>query len=236
MGKCLFMRKGETHTAPAKSFANCTWAEVIAACQANTVPDSWLVGEQKIMTINDIEYVVDIIGKNHDSYADGSGKAPLTFQLHDTYKYNKTMHGTGDISVSSNVQGWKLCDMRVTNIPTILNLIQSDIKSSIKEVSKITSAGNNSSGLVTTSDKLFLLSEIEIFGGMKYSYEGEGEQYEYYKAGNTAVKLHGTSAGYWWTRSPMKDSAQGYCAVTSKGAYGGGYSTASQGISFAFCF
>ena len=32
----------------------------------------------------------------------------------------------------------------------------------------------------------FLLSEIEIFGSVSYSKSGEGTQYDYYKAGNTA--------------------------------------------------
>ena len=63
-------------------FANNTWKQIIEACHNNAVPDTWNVADQKPMTINGVDYQIDIIGKNHDTYASG-GKAPLTFQLHD---------------------------------------------------------------------------------------------------------------------------------------------------------
>lgn len=86
MGHVLFLRKGSVHTAPVTykaNFADNTWAQIIDACHKNQVPETWVVGNQKAMTINGADYVIDIIGKGHDDYADGSGKAPLTFQLHD---------------------------------------------------------------------------------------------------------------------------------------------------------
>ena len=72
-------------------FANNTWEQIIAACHNNEVPDTWKVADQKPMTIDGSDYLIDIIGKNHDDYADGSGKAPMTFQLHDCYKLKKAM-------------------------------------------------------------------------------------------------------------------------------------------------
>ena len=57
------------------------------------------------MFINGTEYQIDIIGKGHDDYADGSGKAPLTFQLHDCYGELKNMN-----SSNTNVGGWTNCE------------------------------------------------------------------------------------------------------------------------------
>ena len=65
-------------------FANNDWATIIAACQRKQVPETWAVGDQKEMTIGQ-PYMIDIIGKDHDTYADGSGTAPLTLQMHDCY-------------------------------------------------------------------------------------------------------------------------------------------------------
>lgn len=96
MGHCLFLRKGEVHTAPVTykaNFADNTWEQIIDACHKNKVPATWVVGSQKAMTINGTAYAIDIIGKGHDDYADGSGKAPLTFQLHDCYADRKMMNG-----------------------------------------------------------------------------------------------------------------------------------------------
>ena len=69
----------------AAAFADNSWAAIIAACQAREVPDTWAVGDSKPMTIGGADYQIDIIGENHDSYTDGSGTAPLTFQMHDCY-------------------------------------------------------------------------------------------------------------------------------------------------------
>lgn len=60
-------------------FGNNSWAAIIKACQEKQVPNTWNVGDSCNMTINNKTYAIDIIGKNHDDYADGSGKAPLPF-------------------------------------------------------------------------------------------------------------------------------------------------------------
>lgn len=44
-------------------FSNSSWAEIIAACHAGFVPDTWVVGDSKPMAINGTNYQIDIIGK-----------------------------------------------------------------------------------------------------------------------------------------------------------------------------
>lgn len=154
-------------------FANNTWAKIIKACQNKEVPETWTVGSQKAMTINGTDFVIDIIGKEHDDYADGSGKAPLTFQLHDCYGETKNMN-----SSNTNSGGWTSCAMRSTHLPAILARMPTEVQNGIREVNKLTSAGSQSATINTTADKLFLLSEIEIFGSVRYSKSGEGTQYD----------------------------------------------------------
>ena len=213
-------------------FANNTWENIIIACQKNEVPDTWAVGDNKNMTINGAEYQIDIIGKNHDTYADGSGVAPLTFQMHDCYTTGYKMNGS-----ASNSGGWSSSYMRVTCLPTIFfPWLPAEVQSAIKEVNKRTSAGDKSTNIVTTADKLFLLSEIEIQGSCSYSAAGEGTQYEYYKAGNSKVKYTGGTSTAWWTRSPTTASVYSFCSVKADG--GMDYVTANTitAVSFAFCF
>lgn len=213
------------------NFADNTWAQIIDACHKNKVPETWVVGNQKAMTINGADYVIDIIGKNHDDYADGSGKAPLTFQLHDCYADRNMMNGG-----STNRGGWTSCDMRQTNLPAILALMPTEVQNGIQEVNKLTSEGYRSTTISTTADKLFLLSEIEIFGNITYSVSGEGTQYDYYKVGNSKVKNYNGSANYWWQRSPYIGNYTSFCAVGNSGL--ADYISANDVycISFAFCF
>ena len=233
---------GTNYTAPANktcavtvsflkdNFADNDWASIIAACHSGSVPSTWVVGNSKTMTINGASYQVDIIGKNHDTYASG-GKAPLTFQLHDCYGETKNMN-----SSDTNSGGWTSCAMRSTHLPAILALMPTEVQNGIREVSKKASVGGASSTIETVSDKLFLLSEVEIFGATSYSAAGEGTQYDYYKAGNSKVKKQNGSAAGWWERSPFASSSAIFCLVDSGGNAGNGYASSAIGVAFGFCF
>lgn len=234
MGHCLMMRKGEVHTAPVTykaNFADNTWAKIIDACHKNQVPDTWVVGNSKTMLINGTEYQIDIIGKNHDDYTDGSGKAPLTFQLHDCYADVNRMN-----SSNTNSGGWTSCAMRSTHLPAILALMPTEVQNGIREVNKLTSAGSQSSTINTTADKLFLLSEIEIFGSVSYSKSGEGTQYDYYKAGNSKVKKFNGRTVSWWVRSPNGTDSIRFCFTDNIGDAYEAIASTAFGVAFAFCF
>ena len=211
-------------------FANNTWEQIIKACHNNAVPDTWNVADQKPMTINGVDYQIDIIGKNHDTYAAG-GKAPLTFQLHDCYADKKAMN-----SSKTNSGGWKNSAMRTTHLPAILALMPTEVQNGIREVSKKASVGGASSTIETVSDKLFLLSEVEIFGSTSYSAAGEGTQYDYYKAGNSKVKNRNGSAALWWERSPDASESAFFCMVVSSGSAGSDDASYAIGVAFGFCF
>lgn len=210
-------------------FGNNSWAAIIKACQEKQVPDTWKVGDSCNMTIDNKTYAIDIIGKNHDDYADGSGKAPLTFQMHDCYADTKAMS-----SSNTNSGGWTSCAMRSTHLPAILARMPTEVQNGIREVNKQTSAGDTSYTIRTTSDKLFLASEIEIFGTNTYAARGEGTQYAYYKAGNSKIKHKDGVAAWWWTRSPVVTSARDFVFAGSRGTVD--YSTANVAGAVAFCF
>ena len=233
---------GTNYTAPANktcavtvsflkdNFADNDWSAIIAACHSGSVPSTWVVGNSKTMTINGASYQVDIIGKNHDTYTAG-GKAPLTFQLHDCYGETKNMN-----SSDTNSVGWKNSAMRTTHLPAILALMPTEVQNGIREVSKKASVGGASSTIETVSDKLFLLSEVEIFGSTTYSAAGEGTQYDYYKAGNSKVKKRNGAAAYWWERSPTAGSSTRFCLVHSHGDAYFDYASDAYGVAFGFCF
>ena len=211
-------------------FANNTWEQIIEACHNNAVPDTWKVADHKPMTIGGVDYQIDIIGKNHDTYAFG-GKAPLTFQLHDCHTKIYKMNSSG-----TNNGGWTSCTMRRTSLPSILALMPTEVQNGIREVNKLTSEGSQGDTINTTADKLFLLSEIEIFGSVTYSYDGEGTQYDYYKAGNSKVKNKNGRAIIWGERSPNGRNSEDFCCVSSKGNALYYFSNAPHGVAFGFCF
>ena len=216
-----------------KNFADATWEQIIDACHQNAVPDTWVADGTcyKDMEINGTNYRIDIIGKNHDDYADGSGKAPLTFQMHDCYATTYPMNAT-----NSNVGGWQSCQMRTQTMPALKALLPAEVQAGIRAVNKLTSGGGQSMSILTTSDELFILSESEIFDDNSFGVTGEGKQYDYYKAGNSKVKNLYGSAATWWERSPVSSISNFFCFVDRYGSASAYNASDSYGVAFGFCF
>lgn len=208
-------------------FGNNSWAAIIKACQEKQVPDTWNVGDSCNMTINNKTYAIDIIGKNHDDYADGSGKAPLTFQMHTTYATQYKMN-----DAERNDCGWKNCLVRISNaFPKLKQVMPAEVVAALKGVTKKTTAGNASSAIDTTTDTLFLLSEIEVQGTRTHSYAGEGTQYAYYQTAANRKKNRP-----WYLRSPRINSTSCFCRTGWDGEAGWSVASNVDGIAAAWCF
>ena len=112
----------------------------------------------------------------------------------------------------------------------ILRLLPEVIRNNIKPVLKKTSAGGGSRDIITTTDKCFLFSEVEIRGEVQYSRPGEGEQYEYF------VSDEGRNFDdYKWLRSPYYNYSNFFCYVNSSGISGNDFAGYSTGVAFGFC-
>lgn len=205
-----------------------TWENINMVSKLGMAKQFWSVGDTKTISVNGTNYEFQIIGFNHDDKTAG-GKAGITFQMVDCLSTTYNMN-----SSNTNNGGWKNSAMR-SRMSTFLSQLPSDLQSVIKAVNKLVSVGNNTSTIETVSDKLFLLSEVEIFGSTTYSFAGEGSQYEWYKAGNTKVKKVNGSAYYWWERSPRSGNTGTFCSVGSNGGAGNLTASDSNGVSFGFC-
>lgn len=214
----------------AENFADNDWATIAAVCSKGLVPATWKIGDQKAMTINGTSYPIDIIGIQHDELADGSGKAPFTFQMHDCYGTNYRLNGAAD-----NTAGYDGTEMHTTTLPSFKALLPSEVQAAIKPVSKFTSIGNTSATIEAIACDLFLLSEVEVFGSVSNSKAGEGVQYAYYSKGNSKIKYKAGTATAWWGRSPYKSSTSHFCYVYNDGTTNYGGPATARGLSFAFC-
>lgn len=205
-----------------------SWDVIDSISKSGNAASVLSVGDKKTVVIDGTNYQVQIIGFNHDTKTSG-GKAGITFQLVDclnsTYRMN---------SSNTNDGGWKNSEMR-SRMSTFLSQLPSDLQSVIKAVNKLAAGGNKPFTIETVSDKLFLLSEVEIFGSTPHSHSGEGSQYDYYKAGNSKVKKVNGSASTWWERSPYRGPLGDFCCVNSDGNDGYYDPTANYGVSFGFC-
>ena len=197
------------------------------------------IGDQVTIPLNGTNYAFDVIGFNHDNLTEpvpyggetATGKAGITFQMHDcfatTYKMNSSNNNSG---------GWKSSAMRTSTMITMKSYMPNDWQSIIKLVNKITGNGGGSKrGTETVSDSCFLLAEVEIFGSISNSVSGEGTQYAYYKAGNSAIKNISGTAHLWWERSPKSNNSEQFCRVMTNGKADCHNANSDSGVAFSFC-
>lgn len=235
---------GTNYTAPANktinvtvqmlspTLANNTWAQIAAASEAGVAASTWSVGDTKNITVGGETLTVEIVGFNHDDLASG-GKAGITFGLKNLMANTRQMN-----SSNTNAGGFTGSDMYDWLQGTLLNSLPSDLRAVLKSVNKKTSAGSQSSTINTNAMKIFLFSEIEIFGSVTYSKSGEGSQYSRFATASSRIKYlsNGSgSANLWWERSPYGNYSNAFCCVGSNGGADSSNANFSRGVCFGFC-
>ena len=236
---------GTNHNAPAdktcavtvqmysSTLAANSWAQIAEASEAGIASTLWSVGDEKDITVDSETLTLVIMGFNHDDKADGSGKAGITFGLKNLMASTRQMN-----SSNTNSGGFTGSAMYTWLQNTLLTSLPSDLQTVLKSVNKKTSAGSQSTTINTNAMKLFLFSEIEIFGSTTYSASGEGSQYSYFATAANRVKYLSNGAGsayYWWERSPNASNSTSFCYVSSSGTAINGGASYSRGVCFGFC-
>ena len=214
------------------SLAACTWEQINRIGAAGKAADYFCVGDTKTVTLTTGEAItLRIIDFAHDDLAvTGGGKAPITFDVANCLATTQKMNPT-----DTNVGGYSGCALYATLTSTIFNTLPVDLQNVIKQVYKKTSAGNQSDSIVTTAEKIFLLSEVEVHGAITCAKTGEGTQYALFTSGGSKVKMVGASAAVWWMRSPLGNQASYFCTVEISGSAYRELSSQLRGVAFGIC-
>jgi hypothetical protein len=200
----------------------------------------WNLGDTKAFVAGGVSYTLRILDFNHDNKSDGSGTAGISLELAPVCWGANTDARIGMEATNINTNGWQGSRMRTQTLPSYLALLPMDLQAAIKPVNKPTSSGGSSGQtLQTTSDKLWLLSQVEVDGTNSYSLVGEGTQYAYWAANNTnAARIKQQPAGtnyYWWTRSPGASGATTFVYFINNGSVSTSNATTAYAVSFGLC-
>ena len=228
------------------TFADGTDAEIIRMIEGHyndeiNIADYWSIGDMRTIHIDatdatgiaglddsydaqDQKFV--IIGIDHDDLEteiNGHTKAAITIQpLEPLYDKNR-IYGHMN-TANTNSGGWEECPRRTWCNNVFYNALPLSYQNIIKPIIKLNYKVYNSDTLSTTIDKVFLLSETEVFGKNKFSVgDTEGIQYEYYKTSSNSKKYvrNGTYPVCWAERTPMNNSNTSFCAVWTDGTASG---------------
>lgn len=221
------------------TFATAAWGDISRIAAAGGAQKYFSVGDEKTIELTTGEEVTFVIlGFNHDDLASG-GKAGMTIGMKNLLATRYAMNYS-----NNNTGGWDQSKMRTETMQTLLAQLPSDLRNSIKQVNKKATAGTLSTTITTSSDKLFLFSEVEINGTTTAGYADEGEQYEYWKTikdGTVAADRKkyssngGGSARGWWLRSPNVSAGHTFRCIISTGGVSDGTAILTYGVSFGFC-
>lgn len=227
-------------TSAAVNFATDSWETISAACKDGSYKTVYKVGDTKDIELSNGETItVAIMGFDHDDLSDGSGKAPITLGMTELLATNSKMNST-----RINAGGWNDCLMRTSTMATLLSRLPSDLQSVIKTVNKKATAGSQSTTIITSSDNLWLFSEVEIDGTTTAGYIDEGEQYEYWKtvkdgtAQADRIKYLSNGSGPanpWWLRSPYVGNSTNFQSIGSSGGFLSNTANILRGVCFGFC-
>ena len=204
-----------------------SWAEIFAAEDNGTYATKYQVGDKKQIVVNGTTAYAVIAAMDADTLADNSGNAKITWVL-DRIITTHAMNST-----ATNADGWPTTEMRTWLSGTILPTIDETIRNNIKEVSK-TSYDYTTKADVTSTDKLWLPSMREVFGGT--SYEQSGPIYSgLFKDANSRIRRQSGAANYWWLRSAISNSGTYFWCVNNNGASGNSSANYQYGVAFGFC-
>lgn len=240
-----------TISLPDTSLANNTPDIIAAAAKSGQAANYWSVGDKVGIAVNGsfggLSYnntvYAFILGFNHNSSVEGGnsihfqfGKTAAGVDIAFVNSYGSTSTGFCMNTSNTNSGGWNNSYMRKTICPAFLAALPKawqNIIAACTKYSDNTGGGSNTASYVTaTSDKIWLLSEMEVQGTRSYANSAEAnyqKQYDYYRNGNSKVKYQHTattSACYWWLRSVNAGGTNYFCSVgtdgsaDSNGAYG----------------
>ena len=233
------------------SFAADSWKTIIKAVGNNNI-SKYNVGDTETIDMGTYgTHTLRIANKSKPSSCSKSGYSQtacgFVLEFADIITtYNMNPAGTYknvEYEYGWNKDGWPASAMRTFVNNDIYNSLPSDLRSGIVETTVVSGYGSSDSANFTSTDKLYLLSPMEVWGDWTGMYGSEVDraknqtrQLDYYSNlgvtynnYNSAIKKHGTTQYFWWHRSAKYDNNIGFY-----GMRGNGYAYRDGGVSPAF--
>lgn len=254
-------------TVESLTFNNSSWDTIKSVVNAGTAASYWKVGDRKEVVLNgtvgnkvfsNTTTYCYILGFDHNASIEsngahalhiGFGASALSGGAYIAYCDSQHEYGvssTGYFSMNSsgtNSGGWNSCQMKSTICPAFKNALPSDLRNNIRAVTKWQNNGNSDSGQ-SSSNEIWLLSEMEIFGYASWSnYITNQLQYDFYKGvtgWNAAPKIKykdtsTSTAVNWWERSARSNLSNEFCIVDTNGNPNGISAFFSYGFAPCLC-
>lgn len=193
------------------NFATASWKDISTICENGEASLHFAVGDTRIELVDGQDCTLEIIGINHDTKSDGTGKAGITIWCK-KHTYTCTKNVAGYYPWTSNLHPKE---------EALFDLFSPELQAAIKSVNKdYCSASGPWAEKQTGSARLWSLSAYEINCTACHIYEGS--VYEKFKGSSkttisTSTTYDDIKTGYgYWLRSP---NTNGYPLYVSGSGY-----------------
>ena len=151
-------------------------------------------------------------------------------------------------STSTNVGGWPASSMYTFVNTDIYNAIPEELRNGIIDTTVVSGHGSEDTENFTSTDKLYLLSPVEVWSDWKTSSVASYDtvknltrQLDYYISSGTStsgcdgtIKKNGSSADWWWLRTAISSNSNSFLYVYYSGSWNGYSAYISGGVAPAF--
>ena len=136
---------------------------------------------------------------------------------------------------NTNAGGWNSSDIRTYLNGAFLSMLPADLQAVISTKPVKATIGSQSNTLQTAEDKVWLLTEKEVFGSITYSGSAENSvnrQYPVFTDAASRVRTRGANGAAVdvWLASPYISNSASFCGVNTSGATNYSYASISNGV------
>lgn len=243
-------RSGTSTTSSVPNIITATPAEIHGIAQSGLAQNYYSIGDVVAIPLSgtvrslklDETYYAFIIGFDHNAEIEGYNTIHLQFGKTANFtdiafvdsKYGPSTTSSSGFVANASLStsgGWKSSYIRTT-CEKFLATISTDWQNIIINCPKYSHNGDSSYSdskyVTSTSDKIWLLSEYEVFGKRRMANAAEQnyqQQYDYYANGGSRVKHKHTETStvcIWWLRSVyLSTQYERFCAVSTTGTSSG---------------
>ena len=248
------------------TFNEASWSYIKSATVSGKASSYWKVGDRKEVKLNGIVGIKGfsnttaycyILGLDHNKTIESNGAHALHIgfgasalsggkyiaYVDNSYNNFSSASCFNMNSSDTNSGGWNSCQMKSTICPAFKNALPAELKNNIRAVTKWQNNGNSTSGQ-SSSNEIWLLSEMEIFGKAAQSnYTANQLQYDFYKgianwSAASTIKYNDTATStgvYWWERSAFSSGSDTFCLVFTDGNASFDIADGSHGFAPCLC-
>ncbi len=230
------------------SFATDDWPTIIQAVQ-NDDTDPYHVGDTKEIELGNGlgTHTLRIANKSTPAECSTTGFSQTACGF--VLEFVDVIANTRMNNDLTSDGGWPACSMRTylndtNNQTSIINSFPEVLRNAITDTQVRSGHNSSSSSNYTSSDRLYLLSFVEVYGSNDTNDSlttSETRQLDYYKNlpvtitnYNGTMKQYNNSASAWWLRSPYLDGSITYWLVFTTGNYVNLTAPSTYGVSPAF--